>query len=103
MEGSAEWQLTDTSAVMVYADAAAAGGATLIVGVSDLDVRGCGGGGDRLIVGRFADDGADGTEGDHGGAAVGGPALPPWPPLEAPPEAGRRLMWWEVVVGVGRP
>ena len=36
---SAEWQLTDTSAVMVYADAAAAGGATLIVGVSDLDVQ----------------------------------------------------------------
>jgi hypothetical protein len=33
MEGSAEWQLTDTSAVMVYADAAAAGGTTLIVGV----------------------------------------------------------------------
>ena len=39
MEGSAERQLTDTSAVMVYADAAAAGGATLIVGVSDLDVQ----------------------------------------------------------------
>jgi hypothetical protein len=39
MEGSVEWQLTDTSAVMVCADAAAAGGATLIVGVSDLDVQ----------------------------------------------------------------
>ena len=56
--------------------------------------RRCRGGRDRLIVGRFADGGADGSEGEHGGAAVGGPALPPWPPLEAPPEAGRRLTWW---------
>ena len=37
MEGSAEWQLTQTSAVMVYADADAAGGGNLIVGVDDLD------------------------------------------------------------------
>ena len=37
MEGSAEWQLTSTSAVMVYADADAAGGGKLIVGVDDLD------------------------------------------------------------------
>ena len=39
VDGSAEWQLTGTSAVMVYADAAAAGGATVIVGVTDLDVQ----------------------------------------------------------------
>ena len=39
MEGSTEWQLTDTSAVMVYADADAAGGGHLIVGVSDLDAH----------------------------------------------------------------
>src|SRR4051794_1250622 len=37
MEGSAEWQLTATSAVMVYADSEAAGGANLIIGVDDLD------------------------------------------------------------------
>jgi len=37
MEPSAEWQLTDTSAVMAYADADAAGGATLVIGVSDID------------------------------------------------------------------
>lgn len=37
MEGSAEWQLTPTSAVMVYAHADAAGGGNLIVGVDDLD------------------------------------------------------------------
>ena len=36
---------------------------------------------------------AEGPEGDHDGAAVGGPALPPWPPVEAPPEAGRRRRW----------
>ena len=30
MEPSAEWQLTDTSAVMVYADADAAGGGNLV-------------------------------------------------------------------------
>lgn len=34
MEPSAEWQLTDTAAVMVYADADAAGGGTLIVVVA---------------------------------------------------------------------
>ena len=39
MEGSAEWQLTDTSGVMVYADAEAAGGGNLIVGVTDLDAH----------------------------------------------------------------
>jgi hypothetical protein len=33
VEGSAERQVTDTSAVMVYADADKAGGGTLIVGV----------------------------------------------------------------------
>ncbi len=37
MEPSAEWQLTDT-AVMVYADADAAGGGNLIVGVADSTV-----------------------------------------------------------------
>ena len=37
MEGSAEWQVTPTSAVMVYADADTAGGGNLIVGVDDLD------------------------------------------------------------------
>lgn len=37
MDPSAEWQLTTTSAVMVYADADAAGGRTLIIGVDDLD------------------------------------------------------------------
>ena len=39
MEGSAEWQLTETSAVMVYADAERAGGGNLIVGVADLDAQ----------------------------------------------------------------
>ena len=39
MEPSAEWQLTDSSAVMVYADAEAAGGSTLILGVDDLDAH----------------------------------------------------------------
>ena len=39
MDGSAEWQLTETSAVMVYADAERAGGGTLIVGVADLDAH----------------------------------------------------------------
>lgn len=39
MEPSAEWQLTDTAAVMVYADADAAGGSGLIVGVEDLDAH----------------------------------------------------------------
>jgi hypothetical protein len=37
MEGSAEWQVTTTSAVMVYADADAAGGGNLIIGVDDLN------------------------------------------------------------------
>ena len=37
MDGSAEWQVTPTSAVMVYADADAAGGGNLILGVDDLD------------------------------------------------------------------
>jgi hypothetical protein len=36
MEGSAEWQLTATSSVMAYADNAAAGGTTLILGVDDI-------------------------------------------------------------------
>jgi predicted enzyme related to lactoylglutathione lyase len=39
MDGSAEWQLTETSAVMVYADADRAGGGTFIVGVADLDAQ----------------------------------------------------------------
>ena len=39
MESSAEWQLTETSAVMVYADAERAGGGSLIVGVADLDAQ----------------------------------------------------------------
>jgi predicted enzyme related to lactoylglutathione lyase len=39
MEGSAEWQLTPTSAVMVYADSDAAGGVTLILGVDDVDAE----------------------------------------------------------------
>jgi Glyoxalase/Bleomycin resistance protein/Dioxygenase superfamily len=37
MEGSAEWQVTPTSAVMVYADAETAGGGNLILGVDDFD------------------------------------------------------------------
>jgi hypothetical protein len=37
MDGSAEWQITRTSAVMVYADGDSAGGGNLIVGVGDLD------------------------------------------------------------------
>ena len=37
MEPSAEWQLTPTTAVMVYADADTAGGGNLILGVDDLD------------------------------------------------------------------
>jgi hypothetical protein len=39
IEGGGEWQLADTCAVMVYADAEAAGGGHLIVGVSDLDAH----------------------------------------------------------------
>jgi hypothetical protein len=39
MEGSAEWQLTDASAVMVDAAADKAGGGDLIVVVDDLDAR----------------------------------------------------------------
>jgi hypothetical protein len=39
MEGSAEWQLTAASSVMVYADNAAAGGTTLILGVDDIDAE----------------------------------------------------------------
>ena len=39
MDGSAEWHLTETSAVIVYADAERAGGGNLIVGVADLDAR----------------------------------------------------------------
>jgi hypothetical protein len=39
MDGSAEWQLTETSTVMVYADADRAGGGNLIVGVTDLDAH----------------------------------------------------------------
>ena len=42
MQGSADWQLTDSSAVMVYADAEAAGGGHLIVGLSDLDAHAAG-------------------------------------------------------------
>ena len=38
MDASAEWQLTDTGAVMVYADAERAGGGNVIIGVDDLDV-----------------------------------------------------------------
>ncbi|HEX6659091.1 MAG TPA: hypothetical protein VF065_13465, partial [Ilumatobacter sp.] len=37
MDGSAEWQVTPTGAVMVYADAETAGGGNLILGVDDLD------------------------------------------------------------------
>jgi hypothetical protein len=37
MEGSAEWQLTPTGAVMVYADTDAAGRGHVIVGVDDVD------------------------------------------------------------------
>src|SRR5215216_5309908 len=39
MEGSAEWQLTPTSAVMVYDDADAAGGGSIILGVNDLNTE----------------------------------------------------------------
>ena len=39
MEGSAEWQLTPTSSVMVYADTNAGGGPTLILGVDDVDAE----------------------------------------------------------------
>ena len=38
MEPSAEWDLTESSAVMVYADADAAG-TTLIIGVDDVDAH----------------------------------------------------------------
>lgn len=37
MAPSAEWDLTDSSAVMVDDDADAAGGSTLIIGVDDID------------------------------------------------------------------
>jgi predicted enzyme related to lactoylglutathione lyase len=37
MDGSAEWQITPTSAIMIYADADASGHGTLIVGVDDLE------------------------------------------------------------------
>jgi hypothetical protein len=37
MDGSAEWQLTPTGSVIVYADADCAGRGNLIVGVDDLD------------------------------------------------------------------
>jgi len=39
MEGSAEWQLTPTSAVMVYDDADAPGGGSIILGVNDLNTE----------------------------------------------------------------
>jgi hypothetical protein len=39
MDGTAEWQLTETSAVMVYADADKACGGCLIGGVTDLDAQ----------------------------------------------------------------
>jgi hypothetical protein len=37
MEPSAEWQLTDSSYVMVYDDADAAGGGNLVIGVADIE------------------------------------------------------------------
>jgi predicted enzyme related to lactoylglutathione lyase len=39
MEPSAEWKLTDSSAVMVYADSDAAGGGTVVIGVNDIDAH----------------------------------------------------------------